>query len=159
MRESRELTVFSIWSPRASPSSMISKGGHSSELRMETGIPALLPGVKMLTSHFDLNSFTRSGDWPHELIPSFHMDAVFSACASGLIPFLVASSSLIQGRKSEPSKSGKASMRLAMSPLGSITMAGTLSMAASSRMERQSPVFPDPVIPKTTPWVTRSLES
>ena len=40
-----------------------------------------------------------------------------------------------------------------------ITMAGMLSIAASSNSARQRPVFPEPVMPSTTPWVTRSLES
>ena len=157
--ESSELTVLSIRSPSSSPSSRTSKGGTSRELKMDTGMPALLPGVNMFTSTLSRNSLTLSGLCPHEPMPSFHMVAVFSANSSGVLPFLAASSSLIQGLKSEGSKSGKLSIKFEMSPLGSMTIAGMLSIAASSRIEIQRPVLPDPVMPSTTPWVTRSLES
>ena len=64
------------------------------------------------------------------------------------------------GEESPPAdRSGKVSSRLEMSPLGSMTSAGTPSMAASSSSARQRPVFPLPVMPKHTAWVTRSLES
>ena len=46
-----------------------------------------------------------------------------------------------------------------MSPFGSIAITGTPSIAASSSKAKQSPVLPDPVIPSTTPCVTKSFES
>ena len=138
---------------------MISKGGASSELRIDTGMPAFEPGVKMLMSTFDLSCAIRSGDWPQSARPFFQVSAVFAACSSGVTPFFAASSSLIHGRKSSERSSGKVSSRLEMSPFGSITIAGMLSIAASSKSARQRPVLPEPVIPSTTPWVTRSFES
>ena len=54
---------------------------------------------------------------------------------------------------------GKVRSRLARSPFGSIAMAGIPSMAASSRSERHRPVFPLPVMPTHTAWVTSSRES
>ena len=74
-------------------------------------------------------------------------------------PFLRASSSLIQGAKSSPRSSGNVSSRLARSPLGSMTMAGMPSIAASSSSPMQRPVLPLPVMPTHTAWVTRSFES
>ena len=73
--------------------------------------------------------------------------------------FFAASSSLIHGRKLAASNSGNSSRRLEISPFGSITIAGMLSIAASSNSARHKPVLPEPVMPNTTPWVTRSLES
>jgi len=157
--ESSDETVLSIRSPNNSASSMISNGGTSNELRIETGIPALLPGVKTVMSTLSRRVAMRCGSWPHSARPFFHIAAVFSACLSGVMPFFAASSSLIHGRKLLASSSGKVSSRFAMSPLGSMTMAGILSIAASSNNARHSPVFPEPVIPSTTPWVTRSFES
>ena len=75
--------------------------------------------------------------------------------ASG--PCLRASSSLIQGAKSSAARSGNVSSRLARSPLGSMTIAGMPSMAASSSSARHRPVLPLPVMPTQTAWVTRSL--
>ena len=62
-------------------------------------------------------------------------------------------------RKSLGCKFGKASSRLPRSPLGSITMAGMPSSAASSRREMHRPVLPLPVMPTQTAWVVRSLLS
>ena len=45
-----------------------------------------------------------------------------------------------------------------MSPFGSRTSVGIPARRASSRSTTASPVFPDPVIPVTTPWVVRSLD-
>ncbi len=148
-----------ILSPKISTSSITSAGGTSSELRMETGMPRLLPGVKILMSTFSLNCEIRSGLWPHSARPFFHIAAVFSACSSTEIPFFAASSAFTHGSKLFASSSGKVSSKLEISPLGSITIAGTLSIAASSNRAMHSPVFPEPVIPSTTPCVTRSLES
>ena len=44
-----------------------------------------------------------------------------------------------------------------MSPLGSMTMAGKRSMAASSSRAMPSPVLPLPVMPMITAWVVRCL--
>ena len=126
---------------------------------METGMPALLPGVKILMSTLPRSAAIRSGGCPQSPSPFFHIPAVFSANSSALTPFFAASSSFTHGRKLGPSSSGNVSIRFAMSPLGSITIAGMLSIAASSNSAMQSPVFPDPVMPSTTPCVTRSLES
>ena len=157
--ESSDATVLSTRSPSSSASSMISNGGTSRELRMLTGIPALLPGVKMLMSTLLRSVVMRSGFWPQSARPFFHVAAVWAANSSGETPFFVASSSLIQGRKLFASRSGNISSRLEMSPLGSMMIAGILSIAASSSSARQRPVFPEPVMPSTTPWVTRSFES
>ncbi len=46
-----------------------------------------------------------------------------------------------------------------MSPFGSIAMAGTPSIAASSSSDRHRPVLPLPVMPMQTAWVVRSRES
>ncbi len=119
----------------------------------------MLPGVKTVISTFSRSCRTRSGDCPHEAIPFFHISAVCAAYSSGPTPFFRASSSLIHGRKSSPRNSGKVNIRFGMSPFGSITIAGIPSIAASSNKARHKPVFPDPVIPNTTPCVTRSFES
>ena len=157
--ESSEETVLSTRSPSSSASSMISNGGTSSELRMLTGIPALLPGVKILISTMSRSVAMRDGSCPQSPSPFFHISAVWEANSSGETPFFVASSSLIHGRKLFASRSGNISSRFEMSPFGSMMIAGMLSIAASSNSARQRPVFPDPVIPSTTPWVTRSFES
>ena len=54
-KESNDDTVLSTRSPNNSPSSTISNGGASSDARIDTGIPALLPGVKTFTSTFSRN--------------------------------------------------------------------------------------------------------
>ena len=46
-----------------------------------------------------------------------------------------------------------------MSPFGSMQIAGTPSIAASSSSDRQRPVLPLPVMPTQTAWVVRSRES
>ena len=46
-----------------------------------------------------------------------------------------------------------------MSPLGSMAITGTPSIAASSITDRHRPVLPLPVMPTQTPCVTRSRES
>ena len=53
--ESNEETVLSTRSPNNSPSSTTSNGGASSDAKIDTGIPALLPGVKIFTSTFSRN--------------------------------------------------------------------------------------------------------
>jgi len=63
------------------------------------------------------------------------------------------------GAKSSPRSPGKVSRRLERSPLGSMAIAGTWSIAASSSRLRQSPVLPLPVMPTQTACVTRSRES
>ena len=67
--------------------------------------------------------------------------------------------SLTHGSKSSPLRSGNVSSRFARSPLGSMTIAGMPSMAASSSSARHRPVLPLPVMPTQTAWVTRSFES
>ena len=157
--ESKLSTVLPTVSPNSSPSSITSAGGTPSELRMETGIPAVLPGVKMLMSVFSRKRAMRSAPCPQSSKPFCHIAAVFVACSSTVIPFFAASSAFTHGSKLFPSSSGKVSSRFAMSPLGSMMIAGMLSIAASSNKARHNPVFPEPVIPSTTPWVTRSFES
>lgn len=157
--DSKDATVDSMRSLNISRSSITSNGGASRELKIDTGIPAWLPGVKTLISTSSCNRLTRPEDCPQSSIPSYHILAVFSANSSGDSPFFRASSSLIHGRKSSLRNSGKVSSKLEMSPFGSMTIAGMRYKAASSSKPRHNPVFPDPVIPNTTPWVTRSLES
>jgi hypothetical protein len=70
-----------------------------------------------------------------------------------------ASSGLIQGWKSSGRRSGKVSSRLVMSPLGSMMIIGTWSIAASSIRSMHRPVLPLPVIPTQTAWVVRSRAS
>ena len=54
---------------------------------------------------------------------------------------------------------GNVSSRLPRSPLGSMAITGTPSIAASSMSARHSPVLPLPVMPTQTACVTRSRES
>ena len=54
---------------------------------------------------------------------------------------------------------GNVSSRLPRSPLGSMTIAGMPSIAASSSSARHRPVLPLPVMPTQTACVVRSLES
>jgi hypothetical protein len=58
------------------------------------------------------------------------------------------------GREQEPGV-GKESSRFGKSLLTSITMTGTSFRSASSTRTVTKPVLPLPVIPTTTPWVTR----
>ena len=46
-----------------------------------------------------------------------------------------------------------------MSPLGSMTMEGMPSIAASSIRPMPSPVLPEPVMPTHTAWVVKSFAS
>ena len=101
----------------------------------------------------------RAPSWPQSARPLAHSSACDFAKSSGEAPALAASSSLIQGRKSSGRSAGKVSMRSARSPLGSITIDGTPSSAASSMTPTQSPVLPEPVMPTQTACVVRSFES
>ena len=91
--------------------------------------------------------------------PSRHSAAVLAANSSALSPARVAAWGSIQGWKSSGRSFGKVSSRLPRSPFGSITSAGTPSMAASSSSVTHSPVLPLPVMPTHTAWVVRSRES
>ncbi len=64
-----------------------------------------------------------------------------------------------RGESRSGRSSGNASSRLPRSPLGSMAMAGTPSMAASSSSARHKPVLPLPVMPTQTACVVRSLAS
>ncbi len=101
----------------------------------------------------------RAPSSPHSARPFFQSSACCFANSSGVTPLRAASSSLIHGRKSAGARSGNVSSRLQRSPLGSIRIAGTPSIAASSMSERQRPVLPLPVMPTHTACVTRSRES
>ena len=101
----------------------------------------------------------RAPSCPHSASPSFQSVACCAAYSAGLSPALRASPSSIQGAKSSPRSSGKVSRRLERSPLGSMAIAGTWSIAASSSRLRQRPVLPLPVMPTQTACVTRSRES
>ena len=101
----------------------------------------------------------RSPSCPHSASPFAHSAACWAAYSSTDTPLRRASSGFTQGRKSSGRRRGKVSSRLPRSPFGSITIAGTPSMAASSSRQRHRPVFPLPVIPTHTAWVTRSRES
>ena len=63
------------------------------------------------------------------------------------------------GLKVFAARFGNVSSRFARSPLGSMTIAGMPSIAASSSRAMQRPVLPLPVMPTQTAWVTRSFES
>ncbi len=95
----------------------------------------------------------------HSASPFFQVAAVAEANSSTDWPLRAASPASTQGWKSSGRSSGNVSIRLAMSPLGSIAIAGTPSSAASSSSDRQRPVLPLPVMPMQTAWVVRSRES
>ncbi len=76
-----------------------------------------------------------------------------------MIPSRAAAPSSTHGRKSAARSAGNAKARFARSPLGSITSAGTPSIAASSSSDTPRPVFPLPVIPMITACVTKSFAS
>ena len=44
-RDSREVAVVAIRSRRNSSSARVAGSGHANDLRIETGMPAVLPGV------------------------------------------------------------------------------------------------------------------
>ena len=128
-------------------------------MTMETGIPAVLPGVYITNSADSLRRLIRSPSCPHAARPSRQSCAWAAAYSSGERFFLLASSSFIQGRKSSGLSSGNVKRRFPMSPFGSMTIDGMPSIAASSSRAMHNPVLPLPVMPTQTPCVTRSFES
>ena len=74
-------------------------------------------------------------------------------------PLRAASPASTHGSKSAGARFGKVSIRLPRSPLGSMQIAGTPSIAASSSNDRHRPVLPEPVMPTHTACVVRSFES
>ena len=85
--------------------------------------------------------------------------ALLAAKADASSPLRVASPGSTQGSKSSVRSLGKVNSRFPMSPFGSMTIAGTPSIAASSSRSRQRPVLPLPVIPTRTACVHKSFES
>ena len=75
------------------------------------------------------------------------------------MPSRAAASAFTHGRNEAAERSGNVRRRFARSPFGSIAMAGTPSMAASSSRPMARPVFPLPVMPMMAACVTRSRES
>jgi hypothetical protein len=110
--------------------------------------------AKSFEPWIDPGEARRAGSTPAE-----HAAAVAIASSSTVRPLRLAEPASIQGSKSSGSSSGKLSSRLPMSPLGSITRAGSPSIAASSSRSTARPVLPEPVIPTITAWVVRSLAS
>ncbi len=66
-------------------------------------------------------------------------------------------SSLTQGSNDLAEKEASVKQRLPMSPFGSMTIDGMLSMAASSMRSTPSPVLPEPVIPMIAACVVKFL--
>jgi len=159
IRPRMAVTVPDIFSLSSSASVSQLSAGAANDCMTDTGTPASLPGVYTTRSAASRSILIRAPSWPHEARPLFHDSAWLAANSSGDFPFRLASSGLIQGRKSAGARSGNMSSRLVISPLGSMMMAGTPSMAASSRRSTQRPVFPLPVIPIQMAWVVRSRES
>ena len=128
-------------------------------LRMFTGMPVLDPGVYMVKSTEFESDCIRCLSIPQFNNPVFHVSETCCAYSFGVNFFRRASSGLIHGSKSVGCSSGKCSKWLVMSPFGSIIIAGTLSMAASSSKHIHRPVFPLPVIPTHTACVVKSRAS
>ncbi len=146
-------------SASASASSRWDRGGAAKELRIETGRPARLPGVNMENSAALRRRSMREASCPQAPIPFDQVSAWCAANASADRPARRASSSSIHGRNSDALSRGNVRSRLPRSPLGSMAITGTPSMAASSISPTHRPVLPLPVIPTHTAWVTRSRES
>ncbi len=140
------MTVEFIKEEKRSESSKISLFGALKLPKIFTPTPAELPGVYIVFLTF-ANFFTLDKSWPKDSIPFFHFSAVSLANSSMLKFLFCAAMGSIYGKKSEGLMFGKSKQRLPISPFGSITMAGILSIAASSIIPIPSPVFPDPVIP------------
>ena len=164
-RRGRRATARSTRSSRPAPasasaSSLAAPRGAANELRIETGTPASAAG-RVDGEPWRHSSTARCAHRPapHAASPSRQRWASWAANASAVTPARRASSSSIHGRKSAPARFGNVRSRLAMSPLGSMAITGTPSIAASSISDRQRPVLPLPVMPTQTAWVTRSRES
>ena len=144
-------------SARVSVSASTSAGGASRLAKMDTGRTAALPGVYTANSALSRIRRMRSPSWSQSASPWRHWSAVRAASSSTLSPFCSAAAGSIQGRKSAGARSGKVSSRLPMSPLGSMTMAGSRSMAASSSSAMPRPVLPLPVMPMMAACVVSCL--
>ena len=74
-RPSRLVAVVLTRSRRSSLSSRRASGGAPNDCRIDTGMPALEPGVKMTQSVFSFSIRIRSGVSPDEASPFFQMSA------------------------------------------------------------------------------------
>ena len=93
------------------------------------------------------NFSTLDASCSNELSPVLYMSAVSLASSDTVLPLFAASEESIHGSNSLASSLGNAKHRFPMSPLGSMTMEGILSIAASSISPIPSPVLPEPVMP------------
>ena len=152
--DNTEFDKDSVYSFKPSSSKFI---GASKLLKRLIPSPELLFGVNILNSALFFNKFTLSKLWNDPSIPFFQISAVFSANSFVVILLLFASFSSIYGKKSSACIFGKVRAKFVISPFGSITIEGILSIAASSKSVIPRPVFPLPVIPIIAAWVVKSL--
>ena len=117
-RLSKLVAVVPTRSPRSSASSRIFGEGTENDCRMETGSPAVLPGVYTKKSAASRSRAILAPSWPQDSKPAFHLAASLSAKASGVSSFFFASSGLIQGRKSLPCKVRKCQQKIGNIALG-----------------------------------------
>lgn len=124
---------------------------RSSDDKRCSASPALEPGVITRTSVLPAKRASSGAPMRHASSPVRRCSQSASAICSGLRVSSGAAQPSTQGRKRPGSKSGNASSKLGRSPFTSITSTGTPVFMASSITTVVRPVFPEPVMPTTTP--------
>ena len=97
------------------------------------------------------------GDYGNPIGQAVISEALFEVLYPTVTPLRLALPASIHGSRSAGVLSGKLSRMLPMSPFGSRMSVGVPPSRASSSMFMPSPVLPEPVMPKITPWVVRAL--
>ena len=97
------------------------------------------PACRCANSAASRSRLMRAPSSPHSASPFFHRSACSAAKSAVDFPARRASSSFTHGAKSSGRRSGNVSSRLVRSPLGSMTMTGTPSIAASSMTRDAQP--------------------
>src|SRR6266699_253318 len=95
---------------------------------------------------------------PHSASP-FVQTAAVAAAAEASWPSRRAASRSIHGWNEAASNESKSRSRLPRSPFGSMARTGIPCRRSSSSNAIARPVFPEPVIPTISPWVSRSAGS
>ncbi|XXY64767.1 hypothetical protein WMF37_27305 [Sorangium sp. So ce291] len=139
----------------ASSSSSQSDEGASSADSTWIGSPAVVPGVSRRGAMRARSAATSAGPRPEEASPARHRAASSPATSAVERPSRAAAEGSIHGSNSAGESSGNVKSRLGRSPFTSTMSTGTPERSASSTRTMTSPVLPLPVMPTTTPWVTR----
>ena len=152
----RKMSEIAADSAARAPSTSVSQRSErrSSDESTWRSSPASAPGVITRTNDVAENDSRSPFPIPKAASPRSRSLATRAAASATLAAPSMGDGST-QGATDAGSNDGKASSRFGRSPFTSMTSTGTDARNASSTITVTSPVLPLPVIPSTTPCVTR----